>query len=510
MGTKCKCPKPTILTKKFCFTAKEGPKAARESKIKLEFTIGNCQINHRYQIKSTFIDTDSSPFTSENVLSQLNYITFNSCLICDYFFEKTQILNINLIKDSIIVGNKNIILGNIVGSPNSSYKTDIGDNIIIISAQSCVSDSNSEIEVDFKVDSNNVDLTDKRNLISYYIHSNDRKIYYSESISLKGQFDKVKIPVFLLQNGFTVVFLNAWQETIGYRNEPNIENFKIPNNQLYLNLAEDGILLFNIYNKSRQIKNYDLFDYLRNGLSIKLTIGIDYTRSNRDPNDHLSLHYLGGQNDYEKAINACGKVVSCYDRNQSFPVYGFGAIIRGQTKPNYCFNVNFKNNPEIYTIDGVIREYRNSFHNLIMYGPRYFCPLIKKAIEAIKIENDPLKYHILLILTDGILNDIQGARDALVEASFLPLSIIIIGIGNGSFGEFYDGYSEIPLTGEKEMREIYQFVTFNNFKNDLNELAERSLEEIPNQIIEYYTMNHISPDNLQNTVMNPQNLNLNK
>ena len=135
MGSKCFRPKPILQTKKCYFDVKEAdPKSLatsmvkQKSKIKLEFTIENCQGNHRYQINSTFIESHSSPFTSENVLfksnklNQLNSITFNSRLICDFLFEKTQTLIINLMKDSIIVGSKNIILGNIVGSPNSTYK----------------------------------------------------------------------------------------------------------------------------------------------------------------------------------------------------------------------------------------------------------------------------------------------------------------------------------------------------------------------------------------------------
>ena len=42
---------------------------------------------------------------------------------------------------------------------------------------------------------------------------------------------------------------------------------------------------------------------------------------------------------------------------------------------------------------------------------------------------DNQEYHILLILTDGIINDMRQSIDALVGASKLPLSVIIVGIG---------------------------------------------------------------------------------
>ncbi len=38
---------------------------------------------------------------------------------------------------------------------------------------------------------------------------------------------------------------------------------------------------------------------------------------------------------------------------------------------------------------------------------------------------------ILLILTDGLIHDIDEVTDLLIKCGKLPLSIIIIGIGNG-------------------------------------------------------------------------------
>jgi hypothetical protein len=40
-----------------------------------------------------------------------------------------------------------------------------------------------------------------------------------------------------------------------------------------------------------------------------------------------------------------------------------------------------------------------------------------------------------LILTDGIINDMQKTIDEVVKASGLPLSIIIVGVGESDFDE---------------------------------------------------------------------------
>ena len=54
--------------------------------------------------------------------------------------------------------------------------------------------------------------------------------------------------------------------------------------------------------------------YLRSGINIGLTIGIDFTGSNGHYKDPPSLHFLGGGlNNYEQAIRSCGDIVSAYD-----------------------------------------------------------------------------------------------------------------------------------------------------------------------------------------------------
>jgi len=43
------------------------------------------------------------------------------------------------------------------------------------------------------------------------------------------------------------------------------------------------------------------------------------------------------------------------------------------------------------------------------------------------------KYNIMLILTDGAVMDVQKTIDQVVRSSDLPVSIVIIGVGNADF-----------------------------------------------------------------------------
>lgn len=79
-------------------------------------------------------------------------------------------------------------------------------------------------------------------------------------------------------------------------------------------------------NSFRLYSRPTFIDYLRSGWAISLVAAIDYTASNGDPRMENSLHYLGGNNQYEKALYNVGMVVEPYDSDRSFPVFGFGGI----------------------------------------------------------------------------------------------------------------------------------------------------------------------------------------
>ena len=105
-----------------------------------------------------------------------------------------------------------------------------------------------------------------------------------------------------------------------------------------------------------------------------------------------------------------------------------------------------------------------------------------------------------MILTDGVINDFEETVDALVEGSFLPLSVIIIGIGDADFKKMEDLDGDVkPLIsryGIKRQRDLVQFVPFLRYESNPEQLAFEVLEEIPRQIVDYYEQNNIDPFNL--------------
>lgn len=74
----------------------------------------------------------------------------------------------------------------------------------------------------------------------------------------------------------------------------------------------------------------------------------------------------------------------------------------------------------------------------------------------------------LLIITDGVITDIDQTCSAIVAASRLPMSIIIVGVGGADFGamEFLDSDDKLLRSphGDVASRDIVQFVPFREFQ----------------------------------------------
>ena len=95
----------------------------------------------------------------------------------------------------------------------------------------------------------------------------------------------------------------------------------------------------------------------------------------------------------------------------------------------------------------------------------------------------------MLYITDGEITDMNETVDRIIEASELPMSIIIIGVGDQDFSRMIElDADEVMLTdslGRRASRDIVQFVQFDVFKNNPSMLAEEVLKEVPDQIVTY-------------------------
>ena len=488
-----------------------------KEKIIIHLDLINTNPDNTYQIKIRDISNNIS--LEVKGVKNLNKKTNKFQSICDYYFGKEQNLKLEIkIKDKNMEKQYTIMtnIGQMVGNNNNNNnrikilkfkdcneqiqmkveQMKKKDKFLIICFKLAIdSKYNEEISEEEKYEY----LKDEKYKFYFTVEKFGKKLFESEVFTDDGKFNVIQIPIKLLDSDFDISFYSC-KNCFGTITT-NLSKFTEPNERGKIFFTQRLSMSHNIkiYNHSFIREEITFLDYIYEKIRIGLSLGIDFTTSNKPPDDKDSLHCITNENQknpYERAILKCGSILGYYDYDQIFPVYGFGAVVNCKT--SYCFNINFKDDPNITFVDNIIKYYHECLNKIYFSGPTYFAPIINRVINEIKKQNDPKEYQVLMILTDGIIQDMQNTIDSLVEGSFYPLSVIIIGIGNADFTkmEQLDG-DEIPLIsrkGIKRQRDLVQFVPFNKYEGDENKLAYEVLEEIPRQVIEYYTLNYIFPE----------------
>ncbi|KAF3860022.1 hypothetical protein F7725_000277 [Dissostichus mawsoni] len=203
----------------------------------------------------------------------------------------------------------------------------------------------------------------------------------------------------------------------------------------------------------------------------------EYTFVDFHPRRPTSLHYMSPyqMNAYAMALKAVGEIIQDYDSDKLFPAYGFGAKLPPDGKISHGFPL------------GVLEAYFQSLRTAQLYGPTNFAPVINKVANCAAEITDGSQYFVLLMITDGVISDMVQTKEAVVNASSLPLSIIIVGVGPAEF----DAMEE--LDGD-------EFVPFRDYIDrsgnqvlSMARLAKDVLAEIPDQLLSFMKSRGVEP-----------------
>ncbi|KAH9754592.1 protein BONZAI 3 [Citrus sinensis] len=254
-------------------------------------------------------------------------------------------------------------------------------------------------------------------------------------------------------------------------------------------------------------EQYSFLDYISSGFELNFMVAVDFTASNGNPRNPNSLHYIdpsGRLNSYQQAITEIGEVIQFYDSDRRFPAWGFGGKTFDGTV-SHCFNLNGRAGGfEVDGVEGIMAAYASALNNVSLAGPTLFGQVINTAarIAGQSLSYDRSKYFVLLIITDGVLTDLQETKDALVRASDLPLSILIVGVGGADFTqmEILDADNGCRLessTDRVATRDIVQFVPMREVHSGQISVVQALLEELPGQFLTYMRCRDIKPLNVQ-------------
>ena len=407
-------------------------------KIKLFFTLQECIPNTNYQIKISSINDNNNnhKFIFETEIlkpDEDNLIVYETTYLLTYFFEKEQKLIYKIIINNEEI-NYETTLGCIVGTRNSTLIQNISNERtekIKIQAYKVDVSNKNKLKLHFIVKKGkerreNMKKTFEHKFLFKIISQQD--LYRSEIVSDDGFLKPVIIPIYLLVPSFSIIFYNLKQEVLTSFSNLTYEKLLIMNGSeypIYYNLKNQK--KYNLLINTEIIGTTNtLLDYIKHGMQINMAIAIDFSKASE------KLHEFENDkmNRYEEAIKYCGDIVSYYNNDQLFPVWGFGADNVPDNFNRMCFPINFKEDPKIATINGVMKEYRNCLKKITFSESAEFSPVIQNFTKMIEDDKEHMNeyYYILLLLTDGKYDDREKTIDAIVKASKLPMSIILVGL----------------------------------------------------------------------------------
>lgn len=187
-------------------------------------------------------------------------------------------------------------------------------------------------------------------------------------------------------------------------------------------------------------------------------------------------------NPYRRVMKLVGgELASVLDKDGIFPVLAFGDA-GSVDHPSGCTFIG-----EAHGFDAVDSMYCDfvSDRRVVKSGPTSFEGVIHFAIDHIKANGN--RFHTLLIVTDGQINDARDVDDgrggwtkqyptidAIAEASQYPIEIIVVGVGDGPWDQMQTLDDDIAKHSRIPYRvDCVQFVDFTPFMR----IVDRSLEE---------------------------------
>eukprot|EP01023_Acetabularia_acetabulum_P047716 TRINITY_DN5032_c0_g2_i1.p1 TRINITY_DN5032_c0_g2~~TRINITY_DN5032_c0_g2_i1.p1 ORF type:complete len:361 (-),score=56.47 TRINITY_DN5032_c0_g2_i1:1123-2088(-) len=230
---------------------------------------------------------------------------------------------------------------------------------------------------------------------------------------------------------------------------------------------------------------------------IELIIGVDFSKSNKWAGRRSfagkCLHELskdGALNPYEEVIDILARTLGPMDPDNRIDCYGFADET---TMDSAVFSFN-PGNTACIGVEGALSRYRQLASTVRLSGPTSFGPIIRQALQVVA-DND-YRYHLLVLISDGgITGNVdpnpdglspweQDSKDALIEASNFPLSVVMVGVGDGPWEAMK--YFDDSLKREFDN---FQFVDFMKVKRKAQRnqmqldpvFAVQALMEVPDQ-----------------------------
>ena len=360
------------------------------------------------------------------------------------------------------------------------------------------------------------DVTEENLTLSFQIKNCEKDYYYKICVNSKEEeiddFETDKILCtkggddILFEKKMNCIFLFEKKQQISiitrkekfYSNNENIKGIKRDKFLASLAMLKGGIYERNIndsYNseilsvklekeKSEEEKKY-LFDYLKTGTKFSCFISLDFSRN-------VTKDIIKSNKNILKHIF---QSLEIYTRDEFFYPIGFGAKIKNTNIP--VFDMSKSN----VSSDILLEQYKVFLEstNIVPEKKIQVSHLIKKIIDGIYKLFDSKIYNVaFILLSDDIdIKDKKKAIDNIITSSYLPLSIIAIGLRDEDYKvskEIFENKSKYSSQGMEKNRNNVIFTTLNNHSSS-NEAILFCLRKLYKQAMKYYELIKYNPEN---------------
>lgn len=248
-------------------------------------------------------------------------------------------------------------------------------------------------------------------------------------------------------------------------------------------------------------------DYVRGGMKVNMVCALDMSKSS------AGLHRLRkGDNAFTTAIRTVAEILQDYDHDKQVLGLVFGTNREGNI--HHCFPLNGNvYQPNCEGVEGLLRNYKENLDTVEMAEPTNFSEVLNYVVDDAAKRKSEADYTVIMIITDGGISDMAETKAALVALSRKPVSVVLVGVGDGDMRAMIQLDSDkarLHSKGDQAARDIVQFVHLNtylpcgsldpaDFQHELEaprarlSLARAVLQEIPRQVVEYMRSAGISP-----------------
>ena len=214
------------------------------------------------------------------------------------------------------------------------------------------------------------------------------------------------------------------------------------------------------------------------------------------------MHSLNEFNWYERILRQTFTVLEPYSSNKASYFFGFGAETYGAAtaepekahiaerlagldlEGGFPFNLETAT-PESIGIDNLITNYKQALKQIQFEDKSMLAPSLLALKKTIKKQEQV--YYAVIVMVAGEVCDFEEVKEAIVELSHHPCSIVVIGVSDTTHEQFDELNAPGALKDRNNnacVRKMAQFIRLSDTL-DKGDIAEQALMQLPKQMCQH-------------------------